>query len=339
MRKLTSMIVTLSIILSCVVSTFGWGGEGHRVVGAEASVYVKPATLCRVNEILLGESMADVASWADTLKRRADGDDLDPATVEFLAENKNDKNDKWHFVNLPLGCTDYTSCAGFTPDFDIVHMINFCIRRLQGQIDPNHPMSERNALRILIHLVGDIHQPLHVGSGYIDEKNPDKIIIETDPKRIKQFNLRSDIGGNSLVFRFKPIRGDEEKEGALHSFWDTELVQRLMKKAKDTRSPEVYGQFLKRSVQPDSNWVPQGSNLSLWAAQWATDSLMMSRQHAYSGVSILDKHQNDFGDNVFGIARVDAVKYENQAEDIVRVQLAKAGFRLAKLLDAIYSPN
>jgi hypothetical protein len=337
MRKFISLIVSLTIILSCVAPTFAWGAEGHRVVGAEAAMYVKPETLCRVNAILLGESMADVSSWADSLKRRPDDDDLDPATVEFLAEDKNDRNDKWHFDDLPLGCVDYNSCDGFTPDFDIVHMINFCIRRLQGQGDVNHPISERNALRMLIHLVGDLHQPMHVGSGYINSKDPKNIVIETDPKRIIQFKFPDDIGGNALVFRFKPVREKEEREGALHSFWDTELVQRLMKKAKDTKSPEVFGQFLKRDVKPDISWDPQGSDLSSWAAQWATDSLKMSRQHAYNEVKIVDKHKNDFGDNVFGITRGDVSVYDKQAEETARTQLAKAGYRLAKLLDAIYS--
>ena len=100
-------------------------------------------------------------------------------------------------------------------------MLNICIRTLQGHPDPNHPLSQRNALKLLVHFLGDIHQPLHVGCGFIDVNGPNRsILIERDPVVIKRKNLPSDNGANQLI-----IDKDKKK---LHGFWDFDLVTSLM---------------------------------------------------------------------------------------------------------------
>ena len=270
-------------------------------------------------------------------KAEGDGD-----TIAFLKDiEHNEKNREWHYDDLALDCKSYQTCTGFTPDNDIVHMLNVCIRTLQGHLDPNHPLSQRNALKLLVHFLGDIHQPLHVGCGFIDVNGPNgTILIARDPVAIKQKNLPSDRGANQLII-------DNDKKN-LHGFWDFELVTSLML-ATNKQTADTLGQFLEETVRPKASWNPRGP-ISTWGAQWATDSLQQSRDHTYKSVTVTRQRTitvtNKKGepvmrdgkpvtDIVYDITRPD--NYEALNREVVRQQLAKAGYRLAKLLDAIYA--
>src|SRR6185436_4985549 len=223
MKKLISFLLGFVLVLSPVASAFAWGDDGHQTVGKIASLRIKPRTARRIAQILKpGETLASIATWADTVKERMGKTDPDADTNAFLQDiAHNEKNREWHYDDLPLDCPSYQACPDFTPDNDIVHMLNICIRTLQGHPDPNHPLSERNALRLLVHFLGDIHQPLHIGCGYIDVHGPNgTILIARNPQTIKQKNFPSDNGANQLI-----IDGEKKK---LHSYWDFDLVTSLM---------------------------------------------------------------------------------------------------------------
>jgi hypothetical protein len=267
--------------------------------------------------------------------------DPDADTNAFLQDvTHNEKNAEWHYDDLPLNCRDYPTCTGFAPDNDIVHMLNVCIRTLQRHPDPNHPLSQRNALKLLVHFLGDIHQPLHVGCGFIDINGPNgAILIVKDPIVIKQKSLPSDKGANDLII-------DNDRKN-LHSFWDFALVTSLMTTVGQEITSDTLGTFLKQNVRSKPDWNPRGP-VSTWAAQWATDSLHQSRDHTYRSVQIVGKRTipvlsrgqpliqdgQPVMQTVFDITRPS--NYETLNRELVRQQLAKAGFRLAKLLDAIY---
>jgi hypothetical protein len=278
MRKESNHMKPLSLFLIAIIflgpvgSAFGWGDDGHQTVGKIASLRIKKKTSQRINQILKpGETLANIASWADTVKERVGKTDPDPDTNAFLQDvAHNDRNREWHYDDLALDCKSYQTCTGFTVDNDIVHMLNVCIRTLQGHPDPNHPLSQRNALKLLVHFVGDMHQPLHIGCGFIDVHGPNgTILIVRDPIVIKQKNLPSDNGANQLV-----IDNDKKK---LHGFWDFDLVTSLML-ATDKQTSDTLGEFLKETVRPQASWNPRGP-VSSWGAQWAPDSLKQSRDH------------------------------------------------------------
>lgn len=342
MKKCLAILVSLALTGTCTVSAFGWGNDGHETVGKIASLRIKQKTAQRLAKILKpGDTLANMSTWADTVKDRMNTTDPDPDTNAFLQDMvHNERNREWHFVDLPLGCTNYQTCHGFTPDHDIVHLINICIRTLQGQPDPNQPLSERNALRLLIHFIGDLHQPLHVGVGFIDANGPNNtILLATDPEIIRQRSLPHDRGGNQLII-------DNDRKN-LHSFWDFDLVESLMVVTNKPTSDRL-GLFLRQTVAPQQNWLPQGS-IDIWAAAWATDSLRLSRDHTYRSVRIvrqrtipvlrdgqpLIRDGKPVTQIVYDITRPTNYKAVNREN--VRRQLAKAGFRLAKLLDAIYA--
>src|SRR5437016_11641354 len=206
MKKLASSLLTILVLFGPTAPAFAWGDVGHKTVGQVAELRLSPGTLNRIRAILKNdESLASIATWADSVKRMQFGPTVknsDPDTQAFLRDVRNKGNSGWHFVNLALGCPGYDECnvppIKFTKPDDIVQMINVCIRTLKGPGGPNARFSKRNALRLLVHLVGDLHQPLHVGTGFIDSSGA-TIKIERDPALIKQKGLESDIGANKLL--------------------------------------------------------------------------------------------------------------------------------------------
>ena len=113
-----------------------------------------------------------------------------------------------------------------------------------------HPLSKRNALKLLVHFLGDIHQPLHVGCGFIDVNGPNgTILIVKDPAIAAQKNLPHDKGGNDLVI-------DNDRKN-LHSFWDFTLVTNLLTHTGQDMTSDTLGEFLRQSVKPRSSWNTQ----------------------------------------------------------------------------------
>ena len=341
MKRFVSVLLIVLVLLAPTIPAFGWGSDGHQTVGKIAALRIKARTAQKIAEILKpGETLASISTWADTVKERMGTTDPDLDTNAFLQDMAhNEKNREWHYDDLPLNCRSYQTCTGFTVDHDVVNMINVSIRTLQGRPDPSHPLNKRNALRLLVHLVGDMHQPLHVGTGFIDERGPHgPIVIERDPRTIKRKNLEHDRGGNQLII--------DDNRKRLHSFWDFDLVTSLML-ATDKQTSDELGLFLKQTVRPKSSWSPRGS-LNSWAAQWATDSLQQSREHTYRGVRIererilpvtrdgqpVMNNGQPVTETVYDITRPG--NYETLNREIVRQQLSKGGFRLARLLDAIF---
>jgi hypothetical protein len=342
MKRWFAVLLTSVIALGSGNQTLAWGGNGHQTVGKIASLHVRPHTARMIDQILMpGETLASISTWADSVKERMGESDPDADTHRFLQDLvHNEKNREWHYDNLPLNCASYEACGRFTREDDIVHMINAAVRALQGNPHPNHPLSKRNALRLLVHLVGDIHQPLHMGCAFVDERGTrGRILIVKDPNIIRRKNLKHDRGGNQLI-----IDNDRKK---LHSFWDFDLVKSLMTVTNKPTSEEL-GTFLKQTVAPRNDWNSR-SRLTTWAAQWALDSLRQSRVHAYRSVNIIRKRTIAVTDDgqpvmrdgrpvtevVYDITR--APNYETANRELVRSQLAKAGYRLAKMLDAIYA--
>lgn len=343
MKRFISILLTAITFIAPAGSAFAWGDDGHQTVGKIASLRIKPQTAKKIAEILKeGETLASIATWADTVKERMGKTDSDPDTNEFLQDLvHNEKNREWHYDDLPLNCKNYQTCTGFTPDNDIVHMLNVCIRTLQGYPDANHPLSKRNALRLLVHFVGDIHQPLHVGCGFIDVNGPNHtILIVKNPIVIKQKHLPSDRGANDLII-------DNDRKN-LHSFWDFTLVTSLMTLTGQDITSDTLGTFLRETVNPQANWNPRGV-VNSWAAQWATDSLRLSRDQTYKSVRIVGQRTipvlsggqpvvrdgKPVMQTVYDIWRPS--NYETVNREVVRQQLAKAGYRLARLLDAIFA--
>ncbi len=344
MKRTISVVLGATLLIATASPAFAWGSDGHQTVGKIASLRIKRRTAQKIAQILQpGESLASISTWADSVKERMGQTDPDPDTNAFLQDlAHNEKNREWHYDDLPLNCKSYQTCTGFTPENDVVHMMDVCIRTLQGRPSPNYPLSRRNALKLLVHFVGDMHQPLHIGCGFIDVAPDGTIVIVRDPVVIRQRNLAHDRGGNDLVI-------DNDRKN-LHSFWDFTLVENLLTLTGQDITSDTLGEVLRETVRPQPAWNPRGP-LDTWAVQWANDSLRISREHVYGGVRIVGKRtipvlsrgQPVIRDGqqqmqtVYDITR--PANYDKTSREVARRQIAKAGYRLAKMLDAIYAQN
>ena len=122
-----------------------WGQNGHRIVGDIAADYLTPDARKEIDRVLGHESMAIASTWMDEIKS-------DPAY---------DHTHDWHWVTIPDGMT-YKETEK-NPNGDLINSIRTFIEELKsGSLSAEE---EKKKLRMLIHLVGDIHQPLHVGNG------------------------------------------------------------------------------------------------------------------------------------------------------------------------------
>lgn len=166
-----SSLATLAILLP--FSLFAWGPTGHRTVGDVATHHLDRRARKAVERILGAESLAIAATWMD----------------EVRSDSAYDSTHDWHWVTIPDGSTYATSDKN--PKGDVVEAIGRMSALLRNDTVPLE--RKRIWLRFLVHLVGDLHQPLHVGRG--DDK-----------------------GGNDFQVQWF------KKGSNLHRVWDSEMI-------------------------------------------------------------------------------------------------------------------
>lgn len=144
MRSLI-ILFSLFIAFAPVNETREWGKTGHRVVGDIAQQYLNEDAAEAVNQILEGESLAIASTWMDEIRS-------DPG-YNYTSD--------WHWVTIPDGMT-YAETEK-NPNGDLIDAIRTVTEKLKsGDISPE---KETKHLKMLVHLIGDIHMPLHVGTG------------------------------------------------------------------------------------------------------------------------------------------------------------------------------
>ncbi|HKV73616.1 MAG TPA: S1/P1 nuclease [Gemmatimonadales bacterium] len=151
-----------------------WFDFGHRLVADIAARRLTPAATGAVRDLLGGQSMADVASWADEVR----GARRETAPL--------------HYVNIPLAAAQYDS-ANYCPGGECIIA---AIARYRAELADAQasPVERTEALKFLIHLVGDLHQPLHVSN-------------------------HGDRGGNTVDVTFY------DEAANLHKVWDGMLLE------------------------------------------------------------------------------------------------------------------
>jgi len=209
----------------------GWSALGHRLVGDLAERHLQPTTRRAVEDLLAGEpqpSLAGIADWADALRER------DPAYFGRTA--------RWHYVNLGPDCRydPPRDCPG--GECVVAAIATQRALLADRRLDPAR---RRDALKFLVHLVADAHQPLHAGGR--DDKGGNRF----------QVSLRTDLEPPTFA------RG-HDADGVigtnLHAIWDYYLL------ATPRLSEAGYASRL--SALP---WPPTASAASEPAA-WAVES-------------------------------------------------------------------
>ena len=166
--------ITLLLLSQMILASNDWGQNGHRTVGQTAEMYLKNKVKNKIDRILNGQSLADASTYADEIK----------------SDRTYDQYKTWHYANIPFDKT-YAE-ADKNPKGDIVFGIRECIRQLKSENLTRE--QEEFHLKVLIHLVGDMHQPLH-------------------------FGLKEDRGANDFKVKWF------NQPSNMHSIWDTKMIE------------------------------------------------------------------------------------------------------------------
>jgi hypothetical protein len=313
MLKRLLPILCLLTISAASIPAHAWGCEGHQIVALIALKHLQPQVAAQVNAILAAGPVAsdlrrycrnaglppaaDAATWADDYRS------TQPETGPY------------HFIDIPLTVTrEKYDISPLCQQGCVVEALNKYAQTLKRSTDPK---ARADALRFIIHFVGDVHQPLH------DSTNGDR-------------------GGNCVPVSYEdeiahptnPQHGDYFPN--LHSVWDTEIIQGLL--GDHDMTVEQFAEYLDERYQPRLRTWNSGQPLD-WA--WEGHDLAV---HAYRSLPVNVPHDNTVqvascaeNNNVgtrMAALHIDlGERYENANRPIVEEQLTKAGVRLAGLLN------
>lgn len=162
------------LICSLIISNFAfaWGPTGHRVVGEVAEQFLTKKAKKKMTALLDGESLSRAANWPDKIKS-------DPANYKYTY--------KWHYTDWPNEQYDPNNNSG--------SLITSTEEQIKILMNKKSSKAEKAfAIKFVVHLIGDIHMPLHVGNG-------------------------KDRGGNNCKVMF------HNKATNMHQLWDEKLIE------------------------------------------------------------------------------------------------------------------
>ncbi len=317
--RIKRTLATLTLALASALPAFPWGAEGHSAMALVAAQNLSADARSHVVKILGSDNLSSIASWMDEVRSayfHAGPLGSDPEALKFNAEFP--KNGEWHYVDLPLGTQAYALDGPFSRPDDVVHMLEEAVSVLEGGGDRR--ITQREALCMLVHFTGDLHQPLHVGNGFFQIAADGSETLVSDPAAAK--GLPNDKGGNADFFG--PGRYDE-----LHAYWDTELVVKIA----GSKDPSAVADVLEKKIAAEGAAWKSAGDYHHWAEGWANESLAAART-AFSGIT--------FGaltpDGKGGIKRIAITlppHYDDICIPLAEERLAKSGYHLAELLNAI----
>ena len=226
-----SKILCPSILLLAIAfptAAFAWGPDGHRIVALIATARLTPEAAAKVKQLLGSQTLADVASWADDIR------------------NDRPQTAAWHYVDIPTSQPSFDEKRDGNGGDNVVDAIEYYEKYIgQKQYDARY---RAEALKFLVHFVGDVHQPLHS-----TERDHDK-------------------GGNTRLVFFL----DEPRAINLHSVWDSSILLHQM----GTTNINVFASSLNLRISSAQavDWA-KGT-----PEDWANESHGVCLQVVYPGV-------------------------------------------------------
>jgi hypothetical protein len=306
------------LILLLPAPAHAWGCKGHQVIALLAEKHLNPRALAMVKQILADspidpnlsryckeggtDPMADASTWPDDIRSQR------PETAP------------WHYVDIPLGTT-HREVEKFCDPKEgcVTSAIRDELATLRST--DASPQEKADALRFLIHFVGDLHQPLHAVSN-------------------------NDLGGNCVPVTFfdeAPQLRNQQLEiysPNLHAVWDTNILER----ATDGKTVDQVASELDESFHGKiTGWEKTTPDVDGWA--W--ESYLLAHKDAYGKLPVrisaeTPQHVTSCVDDNHVSARRLTLNerleepYQEIAVPVVRERLAQAGTRLALLLNRLW---
>jgi S1/P1 Nuclease len=293
-KCLLSMRPCAALLLSCCLlwpfPAFSWWENGHRTVARIAAANLTPAARVRVARILnvpdnpgaIADALAVASTWAD--------------------ETKNETHTgEWHYIDLTLQDSKSDILKRCEKNNCVSARIRLFASQLSGHKTEGR-WSELDALRFLVHFVGDVHQPMHAVSD-------------------------ADLGGNCE--RLEPPIGDAKN---LHALWDGQIIEAMDASDRDlAENLQKYFSALDEARQKEFS----GGDVD----DWVWESHKLAQEDIYSKLHIPVepvRFPHNCGEAPSEITdfhpQIDTL-YIDTMKPVVRDQLLKAGLRLARTLN------
>lgn len=316
------------VVLACVLaaslfvapSALCWGCKGHQTVALIAEKHLTPEARQLV-EKLLGENPID-----PKLKRYCGNatPDLVVDASTWPDDVRSERhNGPWHYIDIPLGkhkgsLEEYCGSDG---------CVTRAIEEQRAILKDKSadPARRAEAVRYLVHFVGDMHQPLHVSNN-------------------------GDNGGNCVPVKYlhheplpNPLHPEREDYSPnLHQIWDTEIVERDM----EISNPHRYADELDEKFRAESaGWETAGIQVENWV--WEVHERAETEVYAFSPKIAAEpdvkpkgcSDNNHVGKRMFEKHLTADETYQTRAAKAVEIGLAEAGVRLAMILNEAAKPN
>jgi hypothetical protein len=335
-------------LLAMTATASAWDYPGHRMVGAIADFVLSsrhPEAYKKIQDLIVGKdangnrlvrTISQVATSPDCAKAnnvpycgRTPSDE----EKDYVANNKH--NSDYHFTDVPIQQTKYVAGSPGTGKNDAVQMINYAIAQLRGKSPQKDEvkLTDAEALWLLAHLVGDIHQPLHVGSIYFDKATCKQIKDPTVSGGMD--TVASTIGGNAILLVAQAPDPAAPPADNFHLFWDSTAVNNAMQAAGWPGAEQDFARLL--AAKPSSYWQTAGEP-ETWAEQWVADIMPIARA-AHEKLKIEYKKRDPAHHDSCVWQTQISPAYSKWASQQARNQIQKAGFRLAALLNEIFKPQ
>lgn len=275
---LARVLLFISLIAFTTSNAFAWGAQGHRITGSIAEQRLTPAAKREIRRLMGGTDLGSYALYMDTNK---------------VALSKSVPGSReWHYDDKRV-CAAEASLKDYCPGGNCAS--KQILRNYRTLIDQHSSDEEKKfGIYVLVHIIGDIHQPLHAAD-------------------------HDDRGGNDILVKV-PI-GNDLVETNLHSAWDTEFVRAALKET-DTRK-------IARSLVNNAKPGEIASYKVGSPGKWIAESHELADQFAYQKLP-----QFACGDAEFAAERLDlSTDYANEAIQAVPTLLLKGGVRIAAVLN------
>ena len=238
---MTRWLITLLLFLTTFSTSFGWGQIGHRAIGQLAEWHLNRRAAKNINALLGPTSLAMVSTWMDEI--RSD------ATYDYT--------NTWHWVTVPTGQSYDPTIQ--EPTGNAYETVQHLIAGLKS--DTLSTQQEREYLMMLVHLVGDLHQPLHVGTG-------------------------TDRGGNDVRVLWQ---GDSSN---LHRVWDSDMIDRKQLSYTELATHlnrRADGAFVRQwQSTPLSEWLAEAMGLRETVYDVPEDGYL-GYQYAYRNFPVVEQ--------------------------------------------------
>ncbi len=205
------ILLSIGVMLSMSVSAFGWGQKGHDTTAFIAENHLTPVAKAACDSILDGKSIVYWANWADNACH----------TPQYAYTKT------WHYRNIDEGQNYDTFPRNENGDVTTAIKSQYAVLA-----DKNASKEEKQlALKLLVHFVGDIHQPMHMGH-------------------------LSDLGGNRIKVKFFG------RNRNLHGIWDTDIVE-----SGHNWTYSEWQNQIDRASKDDEAWIISSTNPDDWGKE------------------------------------------------------------------------